>query len=404
MGDPMAISQSNGAADKDTAPVSSWIGHKGAAAFDFRSDTMTTPTAAMLCAIQTTTLLDDVFAEDPTTIDLEDHIAALTGKEAAVFVLSGTMGNIVALRTLLKQPPHSVLCDHRAHIIKYEAGGAFALTGAMPMPVRPSNGRYLTLEDIQSNITLSDDVHACPTRVISLETPINGLITPLSELQRIAAFARARGILLHCDGARLWESVAAGHGTLPELAACFDTVSLCFSKGLGAPVGSILVGDRATVRHARWVRKSLGGGLRQSGVVAAAARVAVDTTFGTDARGSGGLLPATHDAARRVARLWADRGGATALPVETNMVWLDLDSMAVSAPRFEELGRLAGLKLLGNRLIVHYQIGEESIRRLEGVFDAVAKEKVNGGSTANGDGGKASGPYGEASAKRLRTG
>lgn len=113
---------------------------------------------------------------------------------------------------------------------------------------------------------------------------------PLAEVQRISAFARAHGILMHCDGARLWEAVASGGGSLQDFAACFDTVNLCFSKGLGAPVGSIVVGPRDLIKHARWMRKAVGGGLRQSGVVTAAARVAVDTTFGQGPHGEGGLV------------------------------------------------------------------------------------------------------------------
>ncbi|KAI4870410.1 pyridoxal phosphate-dependent transferase [Hypoxylon rubiginosum] len=359
-------------------PASSWLGHQGAAAFDLRSDTMTTPTPAMLSAIQTTTLLDDVFEEDPTTTDLEAHVASLTGKEAGLFVLSGTMGNQLALRSLLTQPPHGVLADHRSHIIKYEAGGVASLSGAMVTAVVPSNGRYLTLEDVRSKAVLGDEVHSCPTRVISLENSLGGMVTPLDEVRRIADFARGRGILVHCDGARLWEVVASGAGSLRDFCQHFDTVSLCFSKGLGAPIGSIVVGPRRAIRHARWVRKSIGGGLRQSGVVTAAARVAVDVTFGRGPSGEGGLLRGTHATARRVGKLWTDLGGRMQYPVETNMLWLDLASMNCSDARFVELGREAGLKLMGNRLITHYQIGEEAIRRLTGVFEKIAAERGTG--------------------------
>ncbi|KAI1503264.1 pyridoxal phosphate-dependent transferase [Biscogniauxia marginata] len=370
---------------------SSWVGAEGAAAFDFRSDTMTTPTPAMLSAIQTATLLDDVFEEDPTTIGLEAHVAALTGKEAGLLVLSGTMGNQIALRSLLTQPPHSVLSDHRSHIIRYEAGGVASLSGAMVSAVVPANGKYLTLEDVKTNVVLSDNVHACPTRVISLENTLNGLIMPLEEVKHISAFARAHDIKMHCDGARLWECVASGAGSLQDFCEYFDTVSLCFSKGLGAPVGSIVVGSKGVIKHGRWIRKAIGGGLRQSGVVTAAARVAVDVTFGKGMLGEGGLLEDSHATARRVEKLWTDLGGKMALPVETNMCWLDLESMNCSASRFEELGRAAGLKLMGNRLITHYQIGEEAIRRLRSVFDKVAQEK---GAGVDPEGSNGSGPYG----------
>ncbi|KAF3058945.1 Alanine racemase TOXG [Daldinia childiae] len=359
----------------ETEPANSWLGHRGAAAFDLRSDTMTTPTQAMLFAIQKTTLLDDVFQEDPTTIDLEAHVASLTGKEAGLFVLSGTMGNQIALRTLLTQPPHGVLTDHRSHIIQYEAGGVASLSGAMIKAVVPSNGNYLTLEDVQSNVTLGDEVHSCPTRVISLENSLAGLVTPLDEVRRISEFAREHGILMHCDGARLWEVVASGSGSLQDFCQYFDTVSLCFSKGLGAPIGSIIVGSKPLIKHARWVRKALGGGLRQSGVVTAAARVAVDVTFGKGPNGEGGLLQDTHATAKRVEKMWADLGGKVDVPVQTNMVWLDLKSLNTTPSRFVELGQQASLKLNGNRIIIHYQVGEEALQRLANVFEKIAAEK-----------------------------
>ncbi|TGJ88236.1 hypothetical protein E0Z10_g560 [Xylaria hypoxylon] len=311
----------------NAAPASTWVGHQGAAAFDLRND---------------------VFEEDRTTIELEAHVAALAGKEAGLFVLSGTMGNQIALRSLLTQPPHGVLCDGQSHIIKYEAGGVASLSGAMLTALKPSNGRYLTLEDIQENVVLSDDVHACPTRVISLENSLNGLVMPLEEVRRISSFARENRILMHCDAPDSGKSSLRARG----------------SKNL--------------IKHGRWVRKSIGGGLRQSGVVTAAARIAVDTTFGRDSNGRGGLLKATHATAKRVEEMWTDLGGRMTLPVETNMCWLDLESLGCSAVTFEQLGKEAGLKLHGNRLITHYQIGEEAIQKLAVIFQQVARENTGG--------------------------
>ena len=315
----------------------------------------------MLTAIQNTTLLDDVFAEDPTTNDLEAHLATLTSHEAALFVLSGTMGNQLALRAHLTQPPHSVLCDHRAHILEWEAGGVASLSGALVKGVVPSNGIYLTLEDVQKNVKLGDEIHGAPTRVISLENTLGGTIMPLEEVKRIAAFARSHGIKLHLDGARIWEAVVAGAGSLPDFTREFDSVSLCFSKGLGAPVGSMLVGGKAFIKHARWVRKSIGGGLRQPGVVTAAARVAVDVTFGKGPNGEGGLLKRSHETAKRIAGIWEAMGGRLGKPTETNMVWFDLAAVGWSDEEFVELGREFGLRFLGGRLVVHYQIGEEAV-------------------------------------------
>ncbi|KAL9043101.1 MAG: hypothetical protein Q9214_003597, partial [Letrouitia sp. 1 TL-2023] len=242
----------------------------------------------MLRSIQQTTLLDDVFREDPTTSSLEAFVADLTGKEAGLLVLSGTMGNQLAIRAHLAQPPHSVLADHRSHILQYEAGGLCSLSGAYPIPVVPKNGHHLTLQDVQAHFVPEDgDIHKPPTRLISLENTLSGTILPLEDAQAIAAWARAQDppVPVHCDGARLWEAVVATtsprapcngeDGGSPTLAVrrrlrayseCFDSISLCFSKGLSAPVGSVLVSSvPGFIPRARRLRKALGGGLRQAG-------------------------------------------------------------------------------------------------------------------------------------------
>ena len=358
----------NGARANENA----WGGHGNPAAFDFRSDVTTTPTASMLDAIAQCTLLDDVFMEDPTTLDLERFVADLTGKEDAVLVLSGTMGNQVALRTHLTAPPQAVLCDRRSHIIQYEAGGVASLSQALTQPIDAKNNKYITLEEVKEYAVLSDDVHACPTRVISLENTLNGTIMPLAEVQRISAWARENGIIMHMDGARLWEAVAAGAGTLKEFCAEMDSLSLCFSKGLGAPIGSIVVGLKPFIKRCRWIRKSIGGGLRQAGVVAAPARIAVEETF------LGGKLAQSHENAKRIATLWTDLGAKMAYPVDTNMVWLDLDASGVKLNQFIELGEQYGVRVRGGRLVVHYQIGEAAIEALTRLFKDVLKGEAGG--------------------------
>lgn len=236
---------------------------------------------------------------------------------------------------------------------------------------------YLVLEDITANVVIDDDIHRCPTRVISLENALNGIVMPLEEVRRISSFAREHGIRLHCDGARLWEVVTAGAGTLPQFCELFDTVTLCFSKGLGAPVGSILVGTEAAMKHCRRMRRSLGGGLHKVGLLAAPARVAVDETFGTKPDGSGGLLKGTHQLAKKVEALWTGKGGKLLYPVHTNMCWLDLDAAGCSSDRFTEYGREVGLTLLNSRLVLHYQAAqnsEEVLRGLERLFTRVLSE------------------------------
>jgi threonine aldolase len=343
----------------------------GPAAYDFRSDTITTPTALMLTAIENTTLFDDVYLEDPTTTALESAMASLTSHEAALLVLSGTMGNQVAMRCHLTQPPHSVLCDSRAHLVTSEAGGVASLSGAQVTGIAPSNGVHLTLEDVRKHAVISDDIHSCPTKVISLENTLSGTIMPLSEVRKVSAFARENGILLHLDGARLWEVAAAGAGSISEFCRCFDSVSLCFSKGLGAPMGSVIVGSTAFIKHARWVRKSIGGGIRMSGVIAAAARVAVDDVFGHGPTGEGGKLKETHARARQIAATWQQMGGKVGCPVQTNMVWLDLKHAGLSAETFVAISKKHGLKTRGGRLVVHYQICDEAVTRLGMVMEEI---------------------------------
>ncbi|KAL4885219.1 pyridoxal phosphate-dependent transferase [Aspergillus karnatakaensis] len=366
---PIANMASSNTAD---GRQTTWHG-AGAAEFDLRSDTQTKPTPSMLEAICQTTLLDDVFEEDPVTNELQKYVAERTGHEDALMVMSGTMGNQVAIRTHLVEPPYSVICDHRSHIICYEAGGVSAWTGATVIPIVPKNGIHLTLEDVQKKVVISDNVHTCPTKLISLENTLDGMIMPLEEARRITEWAHQNSIKVHLDGARLWEAVTSGAGSLPEYSSLFDSVSLCFSKGLGAPIGSIIIGKSAFIKKARWFRKSIGGGARQTGVLAAAARVALGETFGPDANGQQGKLRATHDKAKRVAEMWTSRGGKLACPVHTNMVFLDIEASGLGPNDLAEIGKEKGLKLLGGRVVVHYQVSDEAIDRLEEVFDLAMK-------------------------------
>lgn len=358
----------------------------GPATFDFRSDTITTPTMSMLRAIQKTTLMDDVFSEDPTTNALEADLAALTGHEAGLLVMSGTMGNQVAIRSHLTAPPHSVLCDYRSHIANYEAGGISTLSGAGLVTVYPKNKHHLTLEDIKKHIVLSDNIHACPTKVISLENTLNGLIMPLDEVTRISQFARQHDIRLHLDGARIWEVVASGAGALPDFTMLFDSVSMCFSKGLGAPIGSLLIGNRKFITQARRIRKMMGGGTRQAGIITAAARVAVEEQFGQGPNGEGGRLRDCHAKATRIGKLWESKGGKLTWPVETNMVWLDLEETGISDSHFCEIAKEEGINARGGgRLVIHYQISDEALQRLERTLLRVLDDRSNDRVQSEGD-------------------
>jgi threonine aldolase len=317
---------------------------------EISGDVRTTPTAAMLQAVTQASLLDGIDRSDTSTNALEEYLASVTGREAALWVVSGTMGNLVSLRTLLTRPPYGVICDARAHCVTNEAGGAFAFAGALPQTVSPANGRHLTLEDILPHVKLTQDkVHMCPTRVISLENSLRGMILPLAEARRICDFAHQNGIKVHLDGARLWEVVSSGEGSLKEYCALFDTVTMCFSKGLGALAGAIVVGDPDTIRHARWIRQSIGGSIRQPGPLAAAALVAVQETFEKK------RLAKTHLVAKEIAELWQSRGGKLAHPTETNMVWLSFDGKPFGLDALIRNAAERGIKIHRDRIVIHYR-------------------------------------------------
>jgi threonine aldolase len=211
----------------------------------------------MLAAIVNTSLRDDVFGEDATTMEFESDIAMRCGLEVGLFTITGTMANQLGLRTLLTQPPHAILANAQAHILTDEAGGPAFMSGAMIQAVEPSNGKYLTLEDIEANPVLTDNIHKCPTRVVALGNTISGVIVPLSEMKRISEWARKNDVKLHLDGARLFEAVATGAGSLRDYCQLVDTVTLDFSKDLGAPMGAMLLDGKQHITQARRIRKSI---------------------------------------------------------------------------------------------------------------------------------------------------
>lgn len=339
---------------------------------DLRSDFMTKPTMTMLEAIISTSLGDGDMDEDPVTNSFQDYVAALLGHEASLLVVSGTMGNQVALRAALGAPPHSILADHRAHIIALEGGGASSLCGALIKMVVPSNGHHLTLPDVKKHSVLTDAIYDCPTRIISLENTLCGTVIPLSDIRAISQWARAQNppIHMHLDGARLWEAVAATGYTLRQIGECFDSIQLCLTKGLGAPIGSVITGNAAFIKRAKWSRKLLGGSTRSSGVIAAPARVAIDEVF------FGGKLKAAQDKAKRASSLWEQLGGKLQIPTETNMIFFDLEASGLNQNEFYPLASKFNLKLKGplpDRIVFHHQITEEVFGRLCDFFRTVFK-------------------------------
>src|SRR3954447_12374254 len=245
-------------------------------AIDLRSDTVTRPTPAMRRAMAEAEVGDDVLGEDPTVLELERRTAELLGKEAALFVPSGTMANQIAVGVHAGQGDE-LICDATSHIYVWEGGGIARLWGATTRTVSGDRG-LIDLSTIKGMIR-PDDSHYVRTRLVCLENTHNrggGRVHPLGQVAAISAWARGHGLAMHLDGARLMNAVVASGVPAAEWASHFDTVSVCFSKGLGAPVGSILAGTAEAIRKAHRLRKAFGGGMRQAGILAAAALYALD--------------------------------------------------------------------------------------------------------------------------------
>ncbi len=245
-------------------------------ALDFRSDTVTRPTPAMRAAMAQAAVGDDVFGDDPTVHALQERVAHLLGKEAALFVASGTMSNLIGVRSHCR-PGDALICEAECHLYYYEQGGHAQLGGVAARPL-PGERGLLTLEQVQSQL-LPDDQHFTRARLLCLENTHNrggGRVQPYETIETLCGWARQNGLRTHLDGARLWNAVVASGIAAAEWARHFDTVNVCFSKGLGAPVGSALAGPADLIREAVRHRKVLGGGWRQAGILAAAALHALD--------------------------------------------------------------------------------------------------------------------------------
>ncbi|HZY89147.1 MAG TPA: low-specificity L-threonine aldolase [Gemmataceae bacterium] len=286
---------------------------------DLRSDTVTRPTPGMRAAMQAAEVGDDVFHEDPSVNRLEEKVAALLGKEAALFVPSGTMSNQIGVKAHT-QPGDELLCDVNCHIYNNEAGGPAALSGVMCRTVEGDFG-VLDVTQLDGKVRGANEHHA-RTRLVCLENTHNkggGRVYPLEKIQAISSWARRQGLAMHLDGARLWNAVVASGVPAKTWGEPFDSVSVCFSKGLGAPVGSALAGTREYIARARRVRKLFGGGMRQAGVIAAAALYALENHVER--------LAEDHRNARVVAQAIADTPGLRLSPpeVETNLIWFEVD-------------------------------------------------------------------------------
>ena len=337
---------------------------------DLRADTVTRPDAGMRQAMAQAEVGDDVFGEDPTVNQLQERAARLLGKEAALFVPSGTMANQICL-ALLTRPGDEVICDQYAHLYRHEGGAGAALWGLSfhPLPGR----RGLLDPEMVRGAVQADNVHFPVSRVLALENTHNrgcGAVYPLDLVEELAGLARSLGLRLHLDGARMFNACAAAGYRPEQLAAPFDTVSFCLSKGLGAPVGSMVVASRELIRRALRIRKRLGGGWRQAGILAAAGLYALEHNLPR--------LAQDHERARRLALGLAELAGVSLDPeqVETNIVIFDITPSglepAEAARRLAEMG--LGVIPFGPsqlRAVTHLQISDQDIERALQVLSRV---------------------------------
>jgi threonine aldolase len=323
---------------------------------DLRSDTVTRPTAAMRAAMAAAEVGDDVFGDDPTVNALQARIAAALGKEAALFVSSGTQGNLCALMSHCGRGDEYI-AGQMAHTYRWEGGGAAVLGSIQPQPLAQAADGTMALADIEAAIK-PDDPHYARTRLLTLENTWGGKVLPPGYVAQATALARSRGLATHLDGARLFNAAVASGGdpwaAARALAEPFDTVSVCFSKGLGAPVGSALCGPRELIGRALRVRKMLGGGLRQAGVLAAAALHALDHHVGR--------LVEDHANARRLAAGLQGLPGVSVEPPQTNIVFVDL--APERAHGAVERARAAGVLCTGLyrlRLVTHLDVSAADV-------------------------------------------
>ncbi|MEV8507638.1 GntG family PLP-dependent aldolase [Actinoplanes sp. NPDC051475] len=327
---------------------------------DLRSDTVTRPTAAMREAMATAEVGDDVFGDDPTVNALEAHVAALFGHEAALFAPSGTMANQIALQ-LLVPPGEELLAGADAHVVTYELGAAAAL-GGISTRTWPSVGAALDAEAIAAMIRPAG-YPSLPTRAVAVEQTHNlggGGIVPLATLHRLREVAVTAGVALHCDGARIWHAHVAEGVPLFTYGQLFDTLSVCLSKGLGAPVGSLVVGSAERIARARGIRKRMGGGMRQAGILAAAGRYALDHHVER--------LADDHARARRLAEALEPFGVVEPAAVRTNVVLLDLAKAPLDAPTLVARAAEHGVHIVAMlprtaRMITHLDVDDDGIDR-----------------------------------------
>jgi len=322
---------------------------------DFRSDTVTRPSREMRQIMVAAPVGDDVFGDDPTVNHLEAYLAERAGKEAALFCASGTQSNLVALLSHCQRGDEYIV-GQEAHTYKYEAGGAAVLGSIQPQPIDFEPDSTLDLQKVKAKLK-ADDFHFARSRLLCLENTRSGEVLPVDYHARASSFCQAEGLALHLDGARLFNAMVAQSLELEDYAKHYDSVSVCISKGLGAPVGSLLVGDKAFIAQARRWRKMLGGGMRQAGVLAAACEYALKNNVAS--------LVDDHDNALYLAAgLAAISGiGCEVAAVQTNMVFITIENAGIVEPFQTHLAQ-HGVAVLGGqvmRLVTHRDISRAAV-------------------------------------------
>jgi threonine aldolase len=341
---------------------------------DLRSDTLTLPTPAMRAAMAAADVGDDVFGEDPTVNRLEETAALKMGKEAALFVASGTMANIVSQMVHCGRGDEMILGD-QAHIFYYEQGGSAALGGIHPRTVKNQPDGTLALEDIETAVR-PDNIHFPRTRLIVLENThnrCNGKPIDADYMEAVAALARRFDLKLHVDGARIFNAAIALKCDVENLTASADSISFCLSKGLGAPVGSLVCGSKAFIAQARRIRKVLGGGMRQAGILAAAGMVALTEMVDR--------LAEDHENAQHLARGLARIDGLRIDPgqIETNIVFFEVTRKKMTPSQLAERLGAAGVRVLPSdprrlRAVTHHPLTKADIDRAVTTVARVMKQ------------------------------
>jgi threonine aldolase len=337
---------------------------------DFRSDTVTRPTQGMLDAMFTAQVGDDVLGDDPTVKALEDKVAAMFGMEAALFCASGTMANQIAIKAQT-QPGDEVICHKLSHVYYYEGGGIAMNSGASVCLLEGDQGR-ITAADVAMHINPPNDPHRPLTRLVSVENTMNkggGSVYDFGELQHIGEVCKKNGLKYHLDGARLFNALAETNETTKDYGKLFDSISICISKGLGAPVGSVLVGGKDFIFRSRRIRKVYGGGMRQAGYLAAACIYALDNNLER--------LSEDHRKAKQLETILLSLPYVhTVVPVQTNLVFFSLKPEMPASDFLKKLrdNDIFAMALAPQeiRFVTHLDITDEMMEKVETVFKGMS--------------------------------